>query len=186
MRVSAPPSSSATYPANAAKALEVILWLANARPGIDLYHILECVFLAEVRHLNEHGRPIIGDAYRAAPYGPLGTVVYGLLRGDPVAVLALQGNADLPFRVEPRWRVFAEREANGRRLSLTDVSALRSALDQAGGMSFDELMEMTCDMPAYQSAAGGRIRYEDLLDDDLPRRQQIADELAYAAHDALL
>jgi uncharacterized phage-associated protein len=75
---------TAVYRVHTAKALETILWLATARPGIDIYHLVKAVYFADRRHVTEFGRPIFGENYQAQAYGPVGSTVYGLLKGDPM------------------------------------------------------------------------------------------------------
>jgi uncharacterized phage-associated protein len=178
---------AARYAVHTAKAVETIVWLANAKPGIDVYHVVKCAFFADKDHLNRFGRPIAGDDYDADTYGPLGRSIYRLLRQDPIEMIALGGNGALPFRVfdDERWVVRADREANLRILSRSDVDALRRALDEIGDLSFDELVDRTHAEPAYVAANGGRMRYEDLLDPADSRRDEKAADLADAARHAV-
>ncbi len=177
----------ARYAVHTAKAVEVILWLANAKPGIDIYHVAKCAFFADKDHLNGFGRPIAGDDYDADTYGPLGRSVYRLLRRDPIEMLALGGNGLLPFRVldSAHWAVEADREANLKILSKSDVDALRNALDEIGDLSFGDLVDLTHAEPAYAAANGGRMRYEDLLDPADPQRDEKAADIAGAAPHAV-
>lgn len=178
---------AAIYVVNTAKALESIVWLAHVKPGIDIFHVITCAFFADRLHLRAHGRPIASDNYRADTYGPRGQTVYGLLRKDPLEMLALGGNGRLPFIVnENGWTVEAEREPNLRILAHADVAALRRALDQYGDMSFDELVEITHNDPAYRAANGGRMRYEDFLDPDDPDREIKAEDLAETSRYAIM
>ena len=179
---------AARYAVDVAKAVEVILWLANAKPGIDLYHVIKCIFFADKDHLNRYGRPVIGDDYVADTYGPLGRSIYGLLRRRPIEMLALDSNGELPFRVldEKNWIVQADRETNLRLLSRSDIEALQRALDDVGNLSFAELVERTHQEPAYIAANGGRMRYEDLLDPSDPDRDEKAADLAETARVAVL
>jgi len=166
------PAMAARYATNTAKALEVILWLSNARPGVDIYHVVKCAFYADKYHVDRYGRPIAGDDYVADTYGPLGAVVYGLLRNNPLEILALQGNGTLPFRVvEGNFQVVPDREPNLNRLSGSDVEALSYALENYGDKSFDELFEESHSEPAYIAADGGRMHYEHLLPADAPNRK---------------
>ncbi|HVM98918.1 MAG TPA: Panacea domain-containing protein [Caulobacteraceae bacterium] len=172
---------TARYAVNTTKALETILWLASERPGIDIYHVVKGAFYADKYHLNRYGRPIAGDDYIAHQYGPLGDVVYGLLRGDPMEILALGGNGELPFVVEGVFSVRPLREPNMRRLSKSEVEALRVGLEFVADKTFNELVEVSHREAAYLAAGGGRMRYEDLLDPDDPRRREKADYLAETA-----
>jgi hypothetical protein len=176
---------AARYAVNTSKALEIILWLANERPRIDVYHVVKCAFYADKYHLNRYGRPLAGDNYIADTYGPLGKTVYGLLIGDPLEILALDLNdPHLPFRRDRGLWVEADRPPNMKRLSESDVEALRYALTLCGDKTFGELFMESHAEPAYILADGGPIRYEDLLDLDDPRREEKAaylEETAYAA-----
>src|SRR4051794_37148117 len=96
---------SAVYRVNPRKALEVILWLAHRQSPIDFYHILKMVYFADKYHLNIYGRPVVGDRYEAKNYGPVPTAVYDILKGDGLALQALDEYAESPndgqpFRVE--------------------------------------------------------------------------------------
>ena len=175
----------ARYIPDTAKALEVILWLANARPQIDVYHIVKCAYYADKRHLNLHGRPIAGDWYQADEYGPLGQCVYGLLKGSPLEILALQGNGSLPFNVtKQKYAVIPDREPNNGRLSDSDRESLAWAVANYADLSFEELLELSHEEEAYQKADGGRMAYEDMLDPSRDRDTR-ASELAQTARYAV-
>lgn len=60
---------------NARKALEVILWFAQ-RGRTDFHGILKLLFFADKHHLNAYGRPIVGDQYKALPYGRVAQTTY--------------------------------------------------------------------------------------------------------------
>ena len=177
---------TARYAVNTSKALEMILWFANERPGIDIYHVVKGAFYADKFHLNEFGRPIAGDDYMADQYGPLGDVIYGLLRRDPLEILALGGNGELPFTIEGVFQVRAQREPNLRRLSSSEVQALRVGLDFVADKSFDELVAISHQEPAYIAAQGGRMEYEKLLDPSDPRRKEKAEFLGETAPSSAL
>ncbi len=146
------------------KALEVILWLAEKQPGIDVYHVVKSTFYADKFHINKYGRPVIGDHYRAAWWGPLPCVVYGLLCFRPMEILALGGNGKLPFRVEEgTFGVYGDRGPNAKRLSPSDAEALQHGWSQVHGKTFDELVLKTHNDPAYQNAIGGNMDYRDFI-----------------------
>jgi uncharacterized phage-associated protein len=157
----------ARYAVQTAKAVEVILWIANAQPGLDVYHVVKAAYFADKSHLRRFGRPIFGENYEAAPYGPLGNTLYGLIMGAPLEILALGGNGHLPFRLDGLV-VVPRREANTSLLSTSDVTALNEAVEIVAPLSFDDLVEITHDDPAWINAQGGRMKYEDMLDYDDP------------------
>jgi hypothetical protein len=174
------------YIPSVTKALEVILWLADRQPGIDVYHLVKSTFYGDKYHVARFGRPIIGDLYRAAWFGPLPQVVYGLLRHEPMEILALGNSGPLPFRVDDAFRVYVERGPNLDRLSPSDVEALEHGLKEVAGKSFDELLELTHRDPAYQRAASGIIDYRDLIPDDDPQKQEKVEYLEEVAPIAVL
>jgi uncharacterized phage-associated protein len=172
------------FAASAAKALEVILWLAERRPGIGLYHLVKAVFFADKFHLCTYGRPLFGESYRAAPFGPLPQVVYGLLRNQPIEVLAAGLNGPLPFRIEERFSVFGDRAPNLRKLSKSDREALEFGLQKVEGRSFEELYQLTHRDLAWHNASGGAMDYRDFIpldDDDRQRRIAFIEDLAPVA-----
>jgi uncharacterized phage-associated protein len=175
------------YVPSVAKALEVILWLAESKSGIDIYHIVKSAFYADKYHVTKYGRPLFGDLYRAAWFGPLPQVIYGLLRYEPIEILALNSNGALPFRVESgSFRVYADRGPNTKRLSASDVEALEHGLKEAGDSSFDELMERTHRDPAYLNAVAGSMDYRDFIPKNDPQREKKIEYLEDVAPFAVL
>lgn len=176
---------AARYCASTTKALELVLWLASRDPGIDIYHVAKAAFFADKHHVTAYGRPICGDAYDAATYGPLPRVIYGLLRGDPLERLALGSNGPLPFDVDASLGVYAHREANARLLSESDVEALAAGLNHVRNKSFDDLYEETHGDPAYVNANGGRMDYRDFIPETDPdaaeKRAYIEETARYTA-----
>lgn len=165
------------YIPSAPKALEVILWLAHHGDGIDIYHVGKASFYADKFHVAKYGRPLVGDTYVAAQWGPLPRVIYGLLRSEPLDMLAAQGNGGpLPFKVDADFRVTAGRDANLQKLSESDIKALRHGLDAVKGKSFDDLVRETHRDPAYLNArARGVMDYRDFIpDDDEDRDEKVA------------
>jgi hypothetical protein len=172
------------YIPSVAKALEVILWLADERKGIDFYHLVKASFFADKYHVAKYGRPIVGDVYRAAWFGPLPQVIYGLLRHEPMEILALGNNGPLPFNVQGAFCIYPEREPNMDKLSESDIEALRHGLSEVDGKSFDELLQQTHHDPAYLNARDGAMDYRDFIPESDPKkRKKIAymEEVASAA-----
>jgi hypothetical protein len=173
--------SAARYVPHTSKTLEVILWLANASPQIDIYHVVKAAFYADKYHINKYGRPISGDEYQADRYGPLGQCIYGLLVQSPLEMLALESNGPLPFQIVSPWRVIPDREANVRLLSESDMEALAHGLRQVEGRTFYDLVRATHDEKAYIEANGGLMKFEDFLDETDPDHDEKAAYLAETA-----
>jgi hypothetical protein len=175
------------YIPSVAKALEVILWAAEKRPGIDIYHLVKAAFFADKYHVAHYGRPITGDVYRAAWFGPLPQVIYGLLRHEPIEMLALAHNGPLPFQVDSTsYRVNAERGPNMRKLSASDVEALEHGLKEVDGTSFNQLFDKTHRDPAYLNAIAGTMDYRDFIPENDPQRKAKIEYLEEVAPVAVL
>ena len=109
-------------------------------------------------------------------YGPLGHCIYGLLRGRPFELLALGTNGRVPFAVSDRdYVVAADRPPNSRRLSKSDIEALRWAAENYADLSFDDLVVISHGEAAYQKADGGMMSYEDMLEDSPDKQARIRD-----------
>jgi len=162
------------FRANPRKALEVILWFANKRRGIDFHSILKLLFFADVVHLNEYGRPIVGDDYNALPYGPVAQTTYDILKCEPLAVEEL-GLDEMPFTIAGRYRVHPKREPDLRKLSESDVEALQTAWDRYAHLSFNARTDQSHEHPAYRNADGQRMRYEDFLEGENQNPEIISD-----------
>lgn len=173
------------YIPNAQKALEVILWIVTEKPGFDVYHVVKAAFFADKYHLRNYGRPICGDLYSAAPFGPLPQVVYNLLKRDPIEMIALDSNGNLPLTIDNAHRVYGEREPNLRRLSETDREALKFGVKHVDGRRFDDIYGETHDDPAYFKAEGLQMDYRDFLAEDDPLRDDKAEMIEETARSAV-
>ena len=168
----------AAYRINTAKIAEVVLWLLERDPDLDIYHLVKCAFFADKWHLNAYGRPVTGDQYVADTYGPRGKVLYGLLRAEPFELLALGGNGAAPFKARGKWHFKAARGPNLRLLSASDRDALEAAYQAWGRLSFKDLVDIAHDDPAWiEAAPGGAMRPELLIDDE--ERRAAAKESLY-------
>jgi len=174
------------YIPSVAKALEVILWLAERKSGIDLIHLVKSAFYADKYHVAQYGRPITGDIYRAAWFGPLPQVIYGLLRHEPMEMLALGTNGPLPFKIDDAYRVYPERGPNMSKLSASDIEALELGIKEVDGTSFDELVARTHRDPAYLNAFAGAMDYRDFIPQDDPKRKEKISYLEEVAPFAVL
>lgn len=173
---------SILYRVSPHKALAVILWFAKKRPGIDFHSILKLLFYADKYHLNNYGRPIVGDRYVALPYGPVAQMTYDILRGEPLALEALR-TSELPFEVRDTFEVHLTiREVSFDKLSDSDVEALQHAWDEYSHLDFNALTRCTHADPAYQNAEGQTIQYEDFLEDQNKTAEILEDLRETAPH----
>lgn len=170
------------------KAHEIILWLAKRIPSADVYRLVKAAYFAEKDHIAKFGRPIIGDDYRAAPYGPLSQVIYGLIKHEPIDLLALGNNGDVQFTVQNEFpfAVEAQREPNLRMFSDSDLKSLEFGASHVEGRSFGQIVDETHSDPAFLRADGGLIDYRDMISDDDPDRKAKRQYIEESAPDTAL
>ena len=169
------------YHINYDKAIEVVVWLANEKPGIDIYHIGKCIFYAEKLHLNKYARPIIGDTYQKGKYGPFPSTIRDIIQQsaewlDPDHLQ--ESTKAIRVVNKPHATPLPNRPANTDLLSKTDIECLSEALEDVGDLSFDELKKQTHEEECFLSAIkNNEIDYGLLIDEDNPLRPEIIEEM---------
>lgn len=160
-----------------AKARAAVQWmLQEARPQpLDLHTILKGCYFADKDHLNEWGRPIFGARYRAMRYGPVPVEIYEMLKGEPYWLAEL-GAERYPWSLRGFY-VHGENEPPDLdELSQTDRDALQNAFARARTMTFDQRTAASHG-PDWQKAQLGWMRYEDMIEENNPRRAEILETL---------
>lgn len=133
--------------------LAAILFLMKIKPGISQYQIVKSIFLADKAHLNEVGRPITFDKYVAMKQGPVPSLVFALLKEEPV-FRRIYGR-DVPWGVTEAkngFRYRASEAPDADALSITDKRALRSGLERVLRLSYKQLEDVLHNDPAYIEA----------------------------------
>jgi uncharacterized phage-associated protein len=164
------------------KTIEVILWLANRKPGIDIYHVAKVLFYADKMHINKYGRPITGDTYVKMPYGPVPSGVRDLITENswlsPKQLLQIKKSLIID-KTDNHYKLAAVRDPNMKYFSKSDISCLNSSLSKYGCMSFDELYNSThSEKCYYETEFNEKIDYALLIDDDNPNKNEILDNIA--------
>lgn len=173
-----------------AKAIEILVWIATERRGLDFYRILKVLFYADKWHLVRYGRPVLGDRYVAMENGPVPSAVYDMLKREPFLAPEILDFLTAAIRVErpdgiPRVFPCEGRTADMRLLSQTDVEALRLSLKKYGAMSFGELKRLTHAERAYiEAPLNGEMSYALMIDDNVPNRDALISQLVESCHSA--
>lgn len=161
---------------NARKALEVILWCAARRGAVDFHTVLKVLFDAEVTHLNEWGRPIVGDTYSAMEFGPVPLGTYELMKREPLALEAL-GDPDPPFYVRG-YTIRPGRPPDLDVFSRSELDALDLGWRRYGHLGFSARTLRSHQHPAWQRAwdAGrNRMDWADFLEGENDTAEARAD-----------
>jgi hypothetical protein len=148
---------------NYKRILESILFLINEAERRGLYvtefDIDKSIFVADVRHLNEYGRPVTFDNYVATEHGPVPSATRDILernfKGQPYFTEAWPPWDRVPFPSDaPRAFKFVrpKRKENLRVLSKSDVGALTDALLVVKSLRFGGVKDYTHKHPAYLHA----------------------------------
>ena len=165
---------------NYKKAIESIVWLANRRKGIDIYHVAKSFYYAEKLHLNKYARPIIGDTYIAMEYGQVPSGVRDLITKNswlnPEYIKTFSDSILVKDSQYPS--LFPLRDPDLSILSESDIECLKEAFKKCKDLSFDELKEMSHSERSWiETDANQTIDYSLMVDDDNPNKDEILEEL---------
>jgi hypothetical protein len=171
------------YRINYEKAIEALIFLADKKPGIDIYHVAKVLFYADKMHVNKFARPILGDTYICMDHGPVPSGVRDLITDNPWLSPDLIDKKSESLSIEgKRYNLTAKRKPNLDYFSKTDLDCLIAALREHGGKTFSELRAQTHDEKCYmESGSNQPIDYALLIEDDNPNRQSILEEMKEAA-----
>jgi uncharacterized phage-associated protein len=167
---------------NSAKVVEALTWLANKRPGIDIFHVCKVLFLADREHLRRYGRPILGDRYIAMDDGPVPSHAYNVAQRDGHHVdgmtLEIASSAFTYDASGAHPRMFPKREPNEKLFSRTDLTVLAEMTEKFADMSFWDLWNIVHDDAAYKAARSNDgknqdMSYELLLNPEDPHTRDI-------------
>jgi uncharacterized phage-associated protein len=138
------------------KCIQGIHWLAKHQPGITQYYIGRVFFFADRDHLLDWGRPISGDRYVAMEHGPVPSLIYDLIKdtsGEPDELVdELSSRVEIVARGNKRHVYPKAGRAEFPELSKTDREYLLRALHKYAKMSFDQLKQLSHEVPAYNEA----------------------------------
>lgn len=122
--------------------------------------IAKSLFLADDWHLADFGRPITFDNYVAMKNGPVGDIAYDMLNDRPNIRWSEFGVERAPWSQEQEENRSYYRPvgitADRRKLSPSDIDALRAALDHVIKVGFGKVSNETHAHPAWASAWRGK------------------------------
>ena len=162
------------------KAFEAIHYMVSSSQPIDLHTILKACYFADKSHLNEHHKPIFGATYRAMRFGPVPLEIYEMVKGESLWLWEC-GRDRMPWSLHG-YRVSLDENENSDlgEFSETEKEHLINGLRQSASMSFTDRTAATHG-PDWQKANGGIIAYEDMLDENMPGRDQIVEYMRETA-----
>jgi hypothetical protein len=161
---------------------QMLAWAQQDGWGpLDLQTMFMACYIADKRHLNEHGRPVFGATYRAMPYGPVPLEIYEMAKGEPLW-LAEISRSDYPWHLEgDRIIATGNEPLDTRSLSPSERKALQDAFARARTFIFNERTADSHDT-AWRRARHSCMDYADMVDEDNPDREAILDALYDDGH----
>lgn len=180
------------YRPNIDKIVELLLYLAYARPDADKYQAVKFFYLADREHLNRYGRPITQEMYFALWYGPVASKTLDLLEGDKWVMREAKIDS-LPFDTEIRPAkngkdtVFIgapHREVNLEVFSKSDLKVFDEIIEKYKDYDFEQLYQETHSHEAYKNAWESRprnakrnvMKYEEMIESP-ELRERILDDM---------
>ncbi len=133
------------------KTIESIVYVSHK--SNDLFHIVKILFFADKFHLENYGRLITGDHYKAMKEGPVPSGAYDIIkyvRGD--GKVQINGEPEIAFRVEGNKKIIPLRAPNLEYLSESDIECLDKAIEIYAPMSFNELYDIVHNEQSYINA----------------------------------
>lgn len=173
-----------TYRIQYEKAIEILVWLANRIPNIDIYHIAKTIYYAEKEHLNKYAKPIIGDTYIRMSYGQVPSGIRDLITQnswlDPYYLDYL--TQSFIVNKDPYENLTALRDPKLQYFSKTDIECLEWSLKKYGKMPFDELKEESHKEKTWlETKPDQTIDYRLMVDDNNPNKDEIIGEIIATA-----
>lgn len=175
---------------NDSKAVEVLAFIASEWDGISPFYVSKVLFFAEKWHLNEYGRPIIGDTYIAMEEGPVPSAVRDYINGNFQSVKKPQ-ELDSAISVE-RGKYYrklhsGKRKPDMSKLSQSDVEEIQKAIKYCRGKARSYLSKITHQEKSWSKAPANRaMRYENFIDDSNPEKNKILEEAQEFASNGVL
>lgn len=172
-----------------AKAPDAVTWMLrleakDGREWLDFHTILKACYFADRQALAERHLPIFGAEYIAMEYGPVPTEIYEMLACEPkwLMELAERGVDGYPWKCRDH---FVTLKAGGRRdvectgIARAEMNMLELALEKSSGMEFTLRTRETHGEDWFRGTQrpGRRMRYEDMISEDAPDREELVRDL---------
>tara|TARA_R110001599_G_scaffold73783_9_gene203999 strand:+ start:7453 stop:8001 length:549 start_codon:yes stop_codon:yes gene_type:complete len=162
---------------NDEKALAALGFVASIEDGLSPLFVSKVLFFAEKMHINNYGRPIIGDTFIAMPRGPVPSTIKNYIdhKWDRVEK---PDNFDLYISIDNSSGLRCLRVGgtnyNEKLLSATDRTCLGEAVEFCRGKTAKQLSDLTHFEKSWFNAPVNRpMEYEDFIDDDNPHKPEV-------------
>jgi uncharacterized phage-associated protein len=173
---------------NQDKVLEALVFVAQSRPTIDVFHVCKVLYFADKKHLNAYGRPILGDKYLALDQGPVPSLVYDMIERDERYInteLLEKLSRSLSYYKSAKddyLRITALRAPYDEIFSHSDIECLNDAIEKYADLEHKELIALVHAEPAYRAVyregkKPSKIGYELFVEIENPLRDEIIKDM---------
>ena len=124
------------------KLTEIVLYILNKTKGLDYYHVFKVIYFANISYLAKYGFPMVSDEFCALPDGPVPSVLYNCIKGDPQCDKELQAMIDNCVSKgtdDAYYMLEAKRQADDEYLSKADIEALDKSIFENVNLPYGEL-----------------------------------------------
>ena len=124
------------------KLTEIVLYILNKTKGLDYYHVFKVIYFANIAHLAKYGFPMVSDEFCALPDGPVPSVLYNCIKGDPQCDKELQAmiNSSISKGTDDAYYMLeANRQPDVEYLSKADIEALDKSICENVNLPYGEL-----------------------------------------------
>lgn len=153
----------ARYRFAADKAFDAVRYMAANSDSLDLHTALKACYFADKSHLNEHHQPIFGATYKAMKYGPVPLEIYEMIKGESLW-LSEVGVDRTPWSLSGYHIVGDRTNYALETFSASELSHFQEGFRKSRELSFTSRTAATHGSD-WQSADGGVMRYEDMIED---------------------
>ena len=152
---------------NEVKAIHVFVYIASRLKSPDIYTVLKILYLADVKHMANYGRPITGDVYHALQTGPVPERLHDyfkLVRSAPLRNLHRIGkrNGLKKYFEAAGYLIYPKVDPDMDEFSTSDLICLDSAIEENKDMPFGQLKNKTHDVAYYNASSDGKIDFSDI------------------------
>jgi hypothetical protein len=165
------------------KAVETIIYLACKDNSPNQTNMMGMMFYADKIHLNKYGRPVLGDMYIKEKYGPIPSLVYGILKESCFfigkKVIEYANNSFFITMLRNRTKLITpKREVNLDKFSESDLECLDEAYYLLNDKSSRDILHRLEKEKAWKETdIKSDIDYILMLDDNNPLKDGIVEDL---------
>jgi len=140
-------------PANCKKATQALNYFARKKDGkINKMKAVKLIYFADRFHIRKYGRPIVGDAYLAMKYGPVGSIILNVADfEDSIGDECLKyASTYISHPKDDKLRtLISKKEVDLDVFSQSDIEAFERVYAEFGGYDEFELAEITHKYPEW-------------------------------------